>query len=176
MDTLRVEEQGGHYGEKLLGTVYVAVANQRDCSFSERNRWLSPWNVHGKGQTVGYREGIYFQRSAQYERRVGSYSLQKDGPALWFCDATLIGVDLYRPSSLREIMNTFKDWKSAYGEPLVLPKTYFREGTQISQILFKWLGEDNIERRILMAQFDQTQTGMAFSYSYIKHPCNKGPG
>lgn len=105
-----------------------------------------------------------------------SYSLQKDGPALWFCDATLIGVDLYRPSSLREIMNTFKDWKSAYGEPLVLPKTYFREGTQISQILFKWLGEDNIERRILMAQFDQTQTGMAFSYSYIKHPCNKGPG
>ena len=106
--------------------------------------------------------------------RMVAYALQKNkenGPNLWFCDKALFAVTVDRRSSLHEITSTVKDWKSAYGEPQVEPRSYYREGAQVSQIEFKWLGEENIQRDITMAQFDQSQTHVSFSYSYIKSPC-----
>ena len=93
------------------------------------------------------------------------------GPTLSFCDITLSAVSLQRPSSLHEIASTITEWKSVCGESQAEPKTYYREGTQIARIRFKWLGEDNIQRAITMAQYDQSQTFMIFSCAYIKFPC-----
>jgi hypothetical protein len=94
-----------------------------------------------------------------------------NGPNVSFCDATLSAVSLQRASSLHEIVSTIKDWKSAYGEPQVLPNIMYPKGTQYSDIEFRWLGEDNIRREITISQFGQTQTNITFGYSYITHPC-----
>jgi hypothetical protein len=95
------------------------------------------------------------------------------GPTLSFCDITLSAVSLQRPSSLHEIVSTVKDWKSAYGEPQVLPTIMYPKGKQYSNIEFQWLGEDNIRRDIAISQYGQAQTDITFGYSYIKHPCNR---
>jgi hypothetical protein len=100
-----------------------------------------------------------------------SYALQKNGPVLSFCDSTLSAMNLTRPSSLHEITSTIKDWKNAYGEPQVVPNIYYSQGTQLSSVNFKWFGEDNIERNVMISQFGETQTDIVFGYSYINHPC-----
>lgn len=93
------------------------------------------------------------------------------GPTLSFCDTTLSAVSLQRPSSLHEIVSTIKDWKSAYGEPEVLPTIMYPEGQQYSNIQFRWLGEDNNRREITISQYGQQSIDITFGYSYIKHPC-----
>lgn len=97
------------------------------------------------------------------------------GPAVSFCEATLSAESLQRPSSLHEIASIIKDWKSAYGEPEVLPTIMYPKGTQYSNIEFRWLGEDNIRREITISQYGSGSTDITFGYSYVKHPCNR-PG
>jgi len=100
------------------------------------------------------------------------YVLEKDGPALWFCDVTLSGVSLQRPSSFEEVVATIKIWRSAYGEPQVLPSIYYSpQGTQHDAAQLRWLGEDNIRRDISISQIAQMLPDITLGYSYIKHPC-----
>jgi len=129
-----------------------------------------------KVKQMAVEKGYTVSNSRKNSDRLVEYILQKNeknGPelGLGFCDTTLSAMTLQRPSSLHEIASTITEWKSVCGESQAEPKTYYREGTQIARIRFKWLGEDNIQRAITMAQYDQSQTFMIFSCAYIKFPC-----
>jgi hypothetical protein len=116
-------------------------------------------------------KGYTFSNPHKNTDRWVDYVLFTNGPSLSFCDATLSAVSLRRPSSLLEVVSTVTNWKSAYGEPQVLTNNMYAEGTQYSDIVFRWLGEDNIRREITFSQFGQRQTDITFGYSYIKSPC-----
>lgn len=117
-------------------------------------------------------KGYSFSNPVPSSPRWVSYMLMKEGPSISFCDGTLSAVTRQHSSNLHETAASLKEWQDRLGEPAQSTHQTYIQGTQYSNVSFRWSGQDNIRREVGISQFGQAGLQLSFSYSYIAHPCS----
>ncbi len=100
-----------------------------------------------------------------------SYVVSNDGPSISFCDNVLSSVIRSYRSNLHEFTDMLKKWTDALGSPDVQSSQTYISGLQVSSIVFRWFGQNNVRTEIAMMQFGSTDTKISYSYGFVQHPC-----